>query len=57
MSCPSDGVKIIRASSQEEELFDLVYPYLENGWEMTYVDEDWVILIKKGDAHGSDHLF
>ena len=51
MSCPSNeerfaDVKIIRAS-QNEELFDLLQPYLTLGWQMTIYDADWAIIIKE----------
>lgn len=51
MSCLSNeerfaDLKIIRAS-QGEELFDLLQPYLDLGWQMTIYNADWAILIKE----------
>ena len=53
MSCPSDDerfadLKIIRADS-DDQLFNLLQPYLDQGWQMTVFDHGWAIIVKERD--------
>lgn len=51
MSCRSDderfaNLKIIRADS-DDQLFNLLQPYLDQGWQMTVFNHECAIIVKE----------
>jgi hypothetical protein len=59
MSCLSDeerfaDLKIIRAGSGDQ-LFDLLQPYLDQGWQLTIFDQACAIIVKERNINESPY--